>query len=79
MAQLPYFNVAQKVDSRARTRYRVRAPNARIQPMHGSTLLVANTNEVVEPRTIVIIARYFGRVFYSPMRQSFYAKVIYIK
>jgi hypothetical protein len=44
--------------------YRVRARDARIRVMRRTTLTSTCKNEAVEPRTIVNIVRFFGRVMY---------------
>jgi hypothetical protein len=52
-----------------RSRYRVRARNARIRVMRRTTLTSTCKNEAVEPRTIVIIMRFLGGVMYQCMRK----------
>ena len=45
-------------------RYRVRARDARIRVMHANHPNSSLRNEAVEPRTIAIIARKVGGVYY---------------
>jgi hypothetical protein len=58
--------------------YRARAPNARSHPTPAPSLEAHYRNEAIEPRTIVIFARYFRGMFYRFMRSLFSIHSSYI-
>jgi hypothetical protein len=59
--------------------YRVRARNARSRATPDCSPQQVTQNEAVEPHTIAIITRFFGGVFYMPMRQCLLIYTSYIE
>ena len=59
---LIYANLVSGRKAAQQARYRVRAPNARIQPMHAEHQKRSISNETIEPPTINVITRFSGGV-----------------